>query len=560
MNNSVQDIVNKIPTYLYFSEIPDRQQALKYVNYLYQNVPQSKNVDQDKLFREVIARELRIVSMKIIEPEILVMIALNRITLEDFTLSSDNLVKKVISENPDKYDLDVLYRILAQIMTKIPKDLKDRITGKQKLQIFQLGAKFINIEPKLLEKFIAFDPSINTPISMELDQNDYKTLNEKYLRELYNFQKKQPYLNSNSMEYGALASKIEQTMPTMKPSNNLKAEYIDENPELMVGAKDKKLYYFDSSSGTLSEMPINGNQTPVSLDDIKTVLSSSKINQSDIQNVVSSLNMPAITAPLPTETASFIDKLENMFFGLGTGATQAQAVIATQAKLPDHSPIPPAFLTKLYDMKKGNTKQYTESNYDIDLGYTPSDVNSDGSRLTNYKSSSASSYVPNYKSSPARSYIPNWDYYNNRTFDQKYDDYQAARDKQDYLIWGVKRTKLTNPATTYAAFSGPGSSVNTTKAATATTSNPITTPAATTSNPTTTPAATTSNPTTTPAATTPSPTTTSISNFNNMNNDVVSKIKNNNRDIENLALGFVTVIVLIFLLVIFNTIRNNKQK
>ncbi len=122
---------------------------------------------------------------------------------------------------PDKYDLDVLYRILAQIMTKIPKDLKDRITGKQKLQIFQLGAKFINIEPKLLEKFIAFDPSINTPISMELDQNDYKALNEKYLRELYNFQKKQPYLNSNSLEYGSLASKISQTMPTMKPSNNL---------------------------------------------------------------------------------------------------------------------------------------------------------------------------------------------------------------------------------------------------------------------------------------------------------------------------------------------------
>jgi hypothetical protein len=536
MNNSVQDIVNKIPTYLYFSTIPDRQQALKYVNYLYENVPQSKNVDQDKLFREVIARELRIVSMKIIEPEILVMIALNRITLEDFTLSSDNLVKKVISENPDKYDLDILYRILAQIMTKIPKDLKDRITGKQKLQIFQLAAKFINIEPKLLEKFIAFDPSLNTPISMELDQNDYKALNEKYLRELYNFEKKQPYLNSNSMEYGALASKLEQTTPTMT-TNNIKAQYIDQSPELMVGTKDNKLYYFDSSSGTISEMPVNGNQTPVSLNDIKTVLSSNKINQGDIQSAINSLNMPAITAPLPTETASFIDKLENMFFGLGTGATQAQAVISTQANLPNNSPIPPAFLTKLYDMKKGNTKQYTQINYDIDRGYTPSDVNSDGSRLTNYKSSSASSY------------IPNWNYYNNRTFDQKYDDYQAARDKQDYLIWGVKRTKLTNPATTYAAFSGPGSSVTTTTAATATTSRPITTPAATTSSPTT-----------TPAATTPSPTRTSISNFNNMNNDVVSKIKNNNRDVENLALGFVTIIILVFLLVIFNTIRNNKQK
>ena len=211
MNNTIQDIVNKIPTSLYFAEIPDRQQALKYITYLYQNVPQSKTVSQDALFRAVISQELRVVSMKIIEPEILIMIALNKITLEDFTISSDILIKKVIAENPDKYDLDILYRVLAQIMTKIPKDLKDRITGKHKLQIFQMVAQFIKMDTKLLEKFIAFDPSLNTPISMELDKNDYKTLNEKYLKELYKFQQKQPYLNSNSMEYGALASELAQT-------------------------------------------------------------------------------------------------------------------------------------------------------------------------------------------------------------------------------------------------------------------------------------------------------------------------------------------------------------
>ena len=75
-SNAIQDIVNKIPVTIFFEELPDRKQALKYVNWLFTNNPQSKTVVQDKLFREVISKELRLVSMKIIEIEILFMIAL----------------------------------------------------------------------------------------------------------------------------------------------------------------------------------------------------------------------------------------------------------------------------------------------------------------------------------------------------------------------------------------------------------------------------------------------------------------------------------------------------
>ena len=70
-SNSIQDIVNKIPVTVFFSELPDRKQALKYVEWLYANIPQSKTVDQDQLFRNVISKELRLVSMKIIEIDIL---------------------------------------------------------------------------------------------------------------------------------------------------------------------------------------------------------------------------------------------------------------------------------------------------------------------------------------------------------------------------------------------------------------------------------------------------------------------------------------------------------
>ena len=54
-----------------------------------------------------------------------------------------------------------------------------------------------------------------------------------------------------------------------------------------------------------------------------------------------------------------------MFKGLQTGTTQAQAVITTQANLPDNAPIPPAFLTKLYNLKKGHSNQYNSNNNDL---------------------------------------------------------------------------------------------------------------------------------------------------------------------------------------------------
>ena len=44
--------------------------------------------------------------------------------------------------------------------------------------------------------------------------------------------------------------------------------------------------------------------------------------------------------------------------------------------------------------------------------------------------------------------------------------------------------------------------------------------------------------------------------FTNMNEDIfLNKIKNDNKNIENVALGFVTTIILIFLLAIFNSLR-----
>jgi hypothetical protein len=146
---------------------------------------------------------------------------------------------------------------------------------------------------------------------MELDTGNYNTLNKKYLQELYNYQRKQPYISANSLEYGSLAAEMALSQPTGVQSAQTtnqaiaKAQYIDESPSLMVGTEDKTLYYFDPSSGTLSEMPINKNQTPVSVQDLKTILASQKINQGDIQAAIDALKP---TIPITTTATTEDEK------------------------------------------------------------------------------------------------------------------------------------------------------------------------------------------------------------------------------------------------------------
>ena len=45
----------------------------------------------------------------------------------------------------------------------------------------------------------------------------------------------------------------------------------------------------------------------------------------------------------------------------------------------------------------------------------------------------------------------------------------------------------------------------------------------------------------------------------NNENDFIKKLSKKNKDIENVAIAFVTVFVLLFLLVIFNSIRNKSS-
>jgi hypothetical protein len=329
MNNTestiIQNLVKKLPYKIFFNEIPDRKQVINYIQWLYQNVPESKTVNQDKLIREVMAQEMRNTGMKIIDVYILILIGLDTITLADLSADNNDILKRIMASNMEKNDLDSMYRVLGQIMTKLPRDLKEQITGIQKLKIFQELSSIINMDSKLLEKFIALDPALNTPISMELDSGDYNTLKNKYSNELKKYEEKAPYLNSDSMEYMNLLQKKLNSIPSMPTDSNgnvIKAQYIDNTPTLMKGALDNKLYYYDQSSGVITEIQTNGNQVPITAQDLETILLANKVSKDEISQKIGQItgtttSNTVMPSPSSTESSNYsiINSLKGYVFG-----------------------------------------------------------------------------------------------------------------------------------------------------------------------------------------------------------------------------------------------------
>jgi len=474
-DSSLQTIINKLPIQIFFNQLPDRKQALNYLEWIYKNVPESKSINEDKLIREVINKELRIVNMKITEIEILLMVALNKLSINYFTLDSKSIIKQLISENKENYELDTMYKIMSQIMTKLPRDLKERVNGKHKLEIFQKIAESINIDNQLLEKFISYDPSINTPVSMDLNSGDYNTLNKKYLKELKEYEASKGYIDRNSMEYAHIAESQINNEDVNNESNAINAEYIDEKPDFMLGTNDNTLYYFDSSSGALTEMPLNGNHTPVSIKDLKTILMSNKVKKNEIQDLINDLqikNQTTTSTPNPTivSTEPNATQPSNFFDTVGSYFTSFMSSEATATSTsPNTNPI-------------NTPKQLKENNNNIN-----NNNNDDNNDDTNNN-------------------ILNAAIYNNLN------NSNQAPEPPKHLQNNLKHSQDTYEINERFTNQNQNSNNN------------------------------------------------EINNNEINNQDIfIKKMKDTNKNIENTALGFVSVIIILFLLVIFNTIKNSKK-
>ena len=575
MNNTesttIRDIITKIPITLYFDEKPDRQHALSYVQWLYSNVPESKNVNQDKFFRETIARELRIKSMKIIEIEILIMVALDKITLDDFTLDSDSLIKKVIAQNPDKYDLDMMYRVMAQIMTKLPRDLREQVTGKHKLQVFQKVAKFINMEPKLLEKFMSMDTSLNTPVSMDLDSGDYNTLNKKYLDELKKYKESQPYLDGDTLENIKVLQKNINSTPS--DAGILKAQYIDDKPILMMGEKDSLLYYYDESSGTISEIPVYENQNSVTIDDLNTILSANKVKQGDIQSLINSINNPTTSfVQNTTQPDGLFSSISKFFTGGSPIITSSNSPLITT--MPNsQAPVIPQYLLNSKSQNNGGGSQqsgdrrqyrnYSEQdneqpsrNYSEQDNEQPSlhssEQDSDARKYRNYSEQDIEQqrkYLQQYYNSLKESHNDD----KHRDYVQQYynslKNYRNREQQGSSSAQQINSRYNPNPSYTFkSSIYSPLYRQNDTKHSSSLSKRQEQRLALLNST----------------YKHNLKPSTTKIESFTNSNStniteaELITNMKKNNENIENVAIAFVTIIILLFLLVIFNAIRNKS--
>jgi hypothetical protein len=280
---------------------------------------------------------------------------------------------------------------------------------------------------------------------------------------------------------------------------NNNAEYIDNHPDFMLGKNDNILYYYDSSSGTLSEMPLNDkNQTQVSIQDLKTILTGNKIKKSDIDELIddmktvpTKLSIPAVT--VLSSDPSYVAKPSNFFDTIGSYFTSMFSTEATATSSPVStfsSISQPIQMTEPKLRSQGsNSSRAPEPPL-----YIKQQVKANsGGRSGGSGSSSGGGGSPNKS-----------DEYNQPNVPNPYTPFEkpTAASRKDRISYDLEK-KFQERKSTYETF---------------------------------------------------------ISNMNANNNETtfLNKMKNDNKNIENVALGFVSVIIIVFLLVIYNSIRNNN--
>jgi hypothetical protein len=380
---------------------------------------------------------------------------------------------------------------------------------------------FVNICDKLLEKFISYDPTMDkdTTVTMELDQGDYSNLNKLFLNSIKQKEKNNIYIPADEIE---LANQIKLIPTTTSPNveGDLKASYIDNEPDLMIGVKDKKIYYYDESSGVITEMPINSNTAQkVTLKQLKTILRTQKVDKSQVDNLIRDLENSDDIVNSNNDIKELNTNNESLFKLLYSKYSNGD-----QYSLDKSSKDMPNYIKKFYELKKS---------------YTPSIFNSTSYSVSN---------IPRY--------IPSLIKYSN---DDQYSLDNSNKDMPNYMKRFYQLKKSYTPSkissTSYTS-SNDSNGIN------ILTSIPTTTNSVTQTIPTTTNTVTSTVPTTTKTVTSTVPSSTSVSRFKNIENftnqnltheeeNLIKKAKLYHNEIEITAVGFVSVIIILFLVLIF---------
>jgi hypothetical protein len=316
---TVQHFLKNIPIQEFYSGILTRARIATIYDKYYVPIAVQLSANPEAILRAIMIQAFRYINMKLQDITVLLVYGLNGLCRDDLGLTDTHLAQKLAMQNPDKNDIDIINRCIAQVMTKLPADLRERTPPLLRIQMIQKLNSDLAImfrterplnqlspasaaEPKDLisraiiegfqqqqqNRFALNNTNVAAPTSLDnnflkevedvkasLGANTVKELEAQgYTPELltkssidmrfdagdYEQQLKALNTGTDKSQLGDFRSSIGTSrleQETVK-ANIIPAKYYQEDPQLQMDAKTKELYYFDEYSVTL--VPISDVQ------------------------------------------------------------------------------------------------------------------------------------------------------------------------------------------------------------------------------------------------------------------------------------------------------------
>jgi hypothetical protein len=381
-----EKFIKSIPPTEFYSTVLTRTKIATIFDKYYVPNQTQYQLTQEQVLRAIMVSCFRYINMSIQDVSVLLVYGLDNLTRSDLDLTERYLAEKLAQQNPDKNDIDVINRIIAQVVTKLPADLRDKLTPLLRIRMIQkltedLQHTYDFIAAKRVEELkqkpnpsdIAEPAEIkffkegfqsngndvrllanNTPKITSLSNNFLKeqqdilnSLGEKTVAELKasgysmdNIAKSSIDMRFGAEDYERQLSAIDSLPGDNKVTkdiiaeNILKSTYVQHDPQLQMDAKTKELYYFDEYSGTLT--PVSDVQKIKGEDittekQLNTLLKEYNLSKSEVEQILNDIkNKGNITTEediMPAATSGEMTTSTATYLMYGAGGVLAVALI-----------------------------------------------------------------------------------------------------------------------------------------------------------------------------------------------------------------------------------------
>lgn len=336
-----EKFIKSIPSTEFYSTVLTRPKISNIYDKYYVPNQTQYQLTQEQVLRAILVTCFRYINMSIQDVTVLLVYGLNNLARADLDLTEKHLAEKLAQQNPDKNDIDVINRIIAQVVTKLPADLREKLTPLLRIRMIQklnedlqhmydfISAKRVEelkqrpnpsglAEPAEIKFFKEGFQSNgykerldanNTPMTTSLHNNFLKeqqdirnSLGEKTVSELEangysidNISKSSIDMRFNAGDYENQLKAIDSLPKNNKvtkdiiPENIIKSTYVQSEPQLQMDAKTKDLYYYDEYSGTLTPISdvekIKGEDITTEKQ-LNTLLKDYKLSKSEVEKVL----------------------------------------------------------------------------------------------------------------------------------------------------------------------------------------------------------------------------------------------------------------------------------